>query len=363
VSPRRILVRGPNWLGDLVMSTPGFRALREAFPADHITLHARAELLPLLEGAPWFDATRPLESYHRGLPALLGEARALRRSGSFDLGVCVPDSWSSALLMRAAGVRRIVGHARGGRGWLLHDAVDLRGAAGARRLVPREQHVLELAERVGAPAAGSGLELFTTPAEEQRARRVLEDRGVDPARERIALAPGASFGPSKHWPAASFARVGDAAAERGLDVLILGAPGEEALAGRVREAMRAPAAVLAGHLDLGALKAVIRGLRALVCNDAGARHVAVAFGVPCAVLFGPTAVEKTAWNLERVQVIERSDVPCRPCYERACPIDHRCMTRIAPLQVIDALDACLLASAGSRGLAEGGRRRAENAGT
>ena len=81
------------------------------------------------------------------------------------------------------------------------------------------------------------------------------------------------------------------------------------------------------------LKAVLRRSRVLVCNDAGARHVAVAFGVPCVVMFGPTSLEKTNLNLARVLALS-ADVPCRPCYRRTCPIDHRCMTRIGPERVI-----------------------------
>ncbi|RIK95793.1 MAG: LPS biosynthesis glycosyltransferase, partial [Proteobacteria bacterium] len=98
---------------------------------------------------------------------------------------------------------------------------------------------------------------------------------------------------------------------------------------------RAPAALLAGALDLGASKALLRRARVLVCNDAGARHVAVALGVPTVVLFGPTSLAKTNLNLERVRALA-ADVGCRPCYHRVCPIDHRCMTRIAPERVVAA---------------------------
>jgi heptosyltransferase-2 len=63
--------------------------------------------------------------------------------------------------------------------------------------------------------------------------------------------------------------------------------------------------------------------------------VAVAFGVPAVILMGPTALEKTGLNLERVAVLT-ADVPCRPCYLRECPIDHRCMTRIEPERVLAA---------------------------
>jgi heptosyltransferase-2 len=337
--PRSILLRAPNWTGDWVMATPGFRALRARFPGAHVALHVRAGLEPLAAGAPWFDEVIPIRSQRlRGAArwrAILREGRALRRRGGFDLGVCVPESFSSALLMRAAGVRRIAGFRRGGRGFLLHVAVSPPAAWGRRRLVARERFVLELVRAVGAEARGTQLELFTTDEEEAAAERLLAAAGVAAGAPLAALAPGASYGPSKLWPAAGFARVGDALARAGGQVVLLGAPGEEEIAARVAAAMREKAAVLAGRTDLGGLKALLRRARVLVCNDAGGRHVAVAFGVPVVVVMGPTAIEKTAENLERAEVL-CADVACRPCYLRRCPIDHRCMRRVAPERVAAA---------------------------
>ena len=118
-------------------------------------------------------------------------------------------------------------------------------------------------------------------------------------------------------------------------MVLVGTPAERRLAGEVRAAMKRPALDLAGELGLGALKAVVRRSRVLICNDAGARHIAVAFGIPCVVVMGPTSLEKTNLNLERVKVLG-ADVDCRPCYLRECPIDHRCMTRVSAEHVVQA---------------------------
>jgi ADP-heptose:LPS heptosyltransferase len=104
---------------------------------------------------------------------------------------------------------------------------------------------------------------------------------------------------------------------------------------------------LTGELGLGALKALVRRARVLVCNDAGSRHIAVAFGVPCVVVMGPTSLEKTNLNLERVTVLS-ADVDCRPCYLRECPIDHRCMTRVSAERVARAALPALAADARER---------------
>lgn len=334
------------------MATPGFRALRAGFPAARITLHLRESQLPLLAGSPWFDELLPVRSYgQRGL-APLREGLALRARRRFDLGLCLPDSFSSALLMRAAVRGRVVGYRRNGRRLLLHRAVSLppapRGARGGP-LLPRELHVLGLVEALGVAPLGTHLELFVTADEQEEAARALAEAGVAPADPLVVIAPGASFGPSKQWPAPHFARAADALADRAR-VVLLGAPAERALCAELAQRMRAPAADLAGRIGLGALKAVVKRARVALCNDAGLRHVAVAFGVPCVVLMGPTSIEKTALNLERVTVLVE-DVACRPCYLRECPIDHRCLTRISPERAVAAALAAMAAPGAARGAA------------
>ncbi len=329
--PQEILVRAPNWTGDWIMATPGFRALRARWPEARITLQVRPGLEPLAAGAPWFDDVIPVPSYGHGLAAQLRDARALRRR-RYDLGLCLPDSFSAAWLMRLGGVRRIVGYRRGWRRLLLHQAVPLpagKPGAGGRLMLARELHVLGLVEAAGAPPRGTHLELHATAEEETEARRALHEAGLPEGAAYAVLAPGASYGPSKCWPAESFAVVGDALAAAGSAIVVVGTAAESALVRRVVEHMKRPALALAGKLSLGGLKPLLRDAGVLVCNDAGARHVGVAFGVPCVVLLGSTALEKTDLNLDRVKVLT-ADVHCRPCYLRECPIDHRCMTRIPP---------------------------------
>jgi heptosyltransferase-2 len=349
-APKKILVRAANWLGDVVMATPAFRALREGFPDAHITLHLREAHLPLLQGAPWFDELRPLRSYHEGFGTKLREARELRAE-NYDLGLCLPDSYGAALLMRLGGVKRIVGYRRGFRSLLLHQAVAPPGRGKDPFMVARELHELGLVKALGCepvgPGGGTKLELFPTSAEAVEAGRALRSHQVDPARPIVVMAPGASFGPSKIWPLSSFAAVGDELAAAGASVCVLGAPSEKDLANEVCELMAEPAVNLAGEMSLGATKALMARARLLICNDAGARHIAVAFGVPCVVPMGPTSLEKTPLNLERVSVLTADDVECRPCYKRVCPIDHRCMTRITPQQVVDVSLASLRTSAES----------------
>jgi len=330
-STREILVRGPNWLGDLVMATPGLRALRAGFPSARITLQLAAPLAGLFDAEDFFDRVLPMSASRRGARAVWREAARLRQSGSYDLGLCIPDSHASAAMLRLGGVRNVVGYAGSGRGPLLHHRVPVPRAWGRRRWVSRERFVLGLTRALGCPDFGTQLHLVVSRDEDALLDEVLAARAAGSLDSPlVALAPGASFGDSKRWPAESFAWLGDKLTRGGARVVLLGTAAESTLTAEVGHRMKEPSLDLAGALPLGALKALVQRLDLMVCNDAGARHLAVAFGVPSIVFFGPTSVAKTDANLAGVTIVETSDVECRPCYRRSCPIDHRCMQRLEP---------------------------------
>ncbi len=215
----------------------------------------------------------------------------------FDLGIAIPESVSSALLMRLGGVRHTVGFARDGiRRRLLDRVIEAPVGWGRRRLVSRERYVLGLLAAIGVEGGETDLVLAVSPGEEERLAWALADAGADPAGLRrtppVVIAPGASYGDSKCWPAESYAALADRLAARDLPIVLVGAPSEAARVQSVARAMEHPAIVLAGTLDVGALKALLRVARALVANDAGARHVAAAFGTPSLLFFGPTSVRQ-----------------------------------------------------------------------
>jgi heptosyltransferase-2 len=327
----RILVRCPNWLGDVVMATPGLRALRRAYPEAWIVGQLPEALIPLLEGSEYCDELWPVVPRGAGFSLLRAEARRLSKA-RFDLGILIPESISSVLRMRWGRVARVVGFARDPiRRCLLSEVVPAPSAWGRRRLVSRERFVLALMGAVDVASEDRTLGLCVTKAEETRLDVVLGRAGRDYAElvrdPPVVLAPGASYGDSKCWPVESYAELADRFVARGRTVILVGGPGEHERLAAVRDSMKSEPIVLDAVLDLGSLKALIRITQLLVANDSGPRHIASAFGVPSVVFFGPTSVEKTADNLDTIEILETRH-ECRPCYRRTCPIDHRCLRSI-----------------------------------
>lgn len=318
--PERIVVRAPNWLGDAVLSLAAVRDLRRNFPSARIEVLAKPAVAPLYGAVAEVDGTRT----SRGTRA---DADAIR--GAFDVGVLLTNSFGSALAMRLAGVPERWGYATDGRGPLLTRRAPVLGAVRGRSQVYYYRAML----------AGVGLRVSASPETGLRAPAEWQDaaeKRLGPG-DWIGLNPGAAFGPAKRWPAARFAAAGDRLADRtGAQVAILGGPSERPLADAVAAAMRHPARVLSGETTLPELVGVLSRLRVLVTNDSGPMHVASALGTPVAAVFGPTNPRETA-PVGTARLVSEP-VYCAPCGLRACPIDHRCMTRVSAERVAAAAE-------------------------
>jgi heptosyltransferase-2 len=339
-APRRILVRAPTWLGDAVMATPALRALRAAHPQAEIAVEGRPALAGLLGALPGVDAFLPDPG------DLARRVRALR-AGGFDWAVLLPDSVRAALGPWLARIPRRVGHARDPLRRLLLTEALTSPRVGSRRLqIATLERYLRVTRRLGCPDRGDRLELVVDPRARERLAEQLAAQGLGADAELLLVAPGAGFGPSKRWPPAHFARASDALVRRlGLQPVLVTAPGEAALAGAVAACARERVTLLGAPLELAALAALVARARLLLCNDTGVRHVAAALGTPAVVVMGPTHPVHSSRPLRRERVL-RDDLACSPCQRRVCPIDHRCLARLAPERAVAAAEA-LLGTAGS----------------
>jgi len=341
-APRRVLVRLPTWIGDAVMVTPALRALRQAWPEARIVFEGRPVLGELLAGTPHHDEFLPDPG--DGIAA----RRRRLRAGDFDLAVLFPDSVRVALAPFLAGIPRRVGFSRDPlRRALLSDALSPPAREGPRLWIPMIERYLGLTRHLGCPDRGDALDLAVDPAAAARVAADLAARGVPPDEALLIVTPGAGFGPSKQWPPEHFAAACDGIADRlGLRPILAPAPGEEAIAREIAARARGPVlARVDPPGDIAELKALVARARLLLTNDTGPRQIAAALATPAVVLIGPTESRLAATHLERQRVL-REPVPCGPCHLKRCPLDHRCLTRLAPERAVAAAARLLEARAG-----------------
>jgi heptosyltransferase-2 len=334
---RHLVLRAPNWVGDLVMSTPILAAAAADARFARVTIVLRAHLAPLLADGPL--APR-LVALARGDD----EVRALRALGA-DAIALFTNSFGAAWRARRAGIRLRVGLALNGRGLLLsHRVVPPRAGPHRRAAVPTVHLMRDVIGLLGVSVPSLHPRLALGEHAREATRELLARAGLARGARYALCAPGAAFGAAKLWPPEHFAAALDALHERhGLVGVVTGGPGEEGILDAVAGAARRPCLSLArAERDLSGLKALVADARVVLVGDSGPRWVAAAFDVPCVTVLGPNLPELTATSLEWCEVVRRTDLDCMPCMERVCPLGHHaCMRGLEPARVVAAAERLL----------------------
>jgi heptosyltransferase II len=361
---RRILVRGTNWLGDAVMTTPALLRLREKFPDAHIALLTPEKLAQLWQQHPAVNESigfAPGES-------VFVVAKKLR-AGKFDTALVLPNSPRSAIEVFLAGIPVRIGYARPWRNFFLTQTLTPR--AGAVKMHKRSvaeiealirekpetkgrkpefsasahqsHEYLHLAAALGANPAPVPAKLFVTPEEVEATRKKFGLEQI--SHPVLGLNPGAEYGPAKRWPMERFIAAAKEIQQRTNCAWILfGGPNDTELGNQIQSALGGgPAAMLnlAGRTSLRELMCLIKLCRVFLTNDTGPMHVAAALGVPVVAIFGSTSPELTgpvSFDETHLQILA-SDAACAPCFLRECPIDFRCMNGISVERVVAAVVA------------------------
>src|SRR5688572_18818763 len=332
---RRVVIRAPNWLGDAVLALPAMAALRQHLADASLTVAAPAGVAALFreETGVHPDAVLVLPSSQRE------SVRALQE-GKFDLGVLFPNSFSSAWVLRRAGVPERWGVARNARGFLLTrrsrntDSGFIRRSRVSGGGGHHADYYRALVRGLSIDCDDRPPSLVASPASRATALTLLTRARVAGEARLVGVAPGAAYGQAKQWPPARMAEViARLVREHDVTCLLLGATHDRLAAREIESWLRSHAPDtesrvidFVGRTDLGSLVGLAAMCRVFVSNDSGAMHVAAAAGPPIVAMFGPT--DERATRPLGVADVFTADVFCRPCHLRDCPIDHRCMKRI-----------------------------------
>ena len=364
--PRRILVRGTNWLGDAVMTTPALMRLRERFPEGHITLLTPEKLRDL-----WLAHSAVNEIISIAPDESVFSVGQKLRAGNFDLALVLPNSPRSALEVWLAGIPQRIGYARFWRNWFLTQTVSARAetvkmqkrsvgeirqlvAADVSRRTDRNDRAftsaatahqiheyLHLVAALGANPEPLPPQLVVTPGEVEAMRKKFGLNEIE--RPLFGLNPGAEYGPAKRWPMEKFiATAREIQNQTNCTWLVFGGQADTAIADRIESAIPSPPSAilnLAGKTSLRELMALLKICRVLLTNDSGPMHVAAALGIPVVVPFGSTSPELTGPGLpgDPQHRLLKSDALCSPCFLRECPIDFRCLNGISIERVVEAV--------------------------
>ncbi|HYD63661.1 MAG TPA: lipopolysaccharide heptosyltransferase II [Noviherbaspirillum sp.] len=343
---KRILCIRLDYMGDVLMSTPAIRALKQSNPGSEITLltsgsgAAIARFIPEIDdamvyAAPWMKSSAAHE------PCADMEMIATLAKRRFDAAVIFTvysqNPLPAAMLCYLAGIPLRLAHCRENPYQLLTDWV--RETEPADRLRHEARRQLDLVAAVGARADDERLSLRIPSAYTAGVIDRLQSMGIDPHATWVAMHPGATAAsrryPPQHWR--EVARTLSATLH--CPLVFTGSEDETSLVEEIRHGLP-DAHSLAGQLDLGQLSALIALAPVLVSNNTGPAHIAAAVGTPVVDLYALTNPQHTPWQVPS-RVLYK-DVPCRYCYKSLCPEGHNlCLTGVAPLQVVRAVNELL----------------------
>lgn len=273
--PDRVLLVQLRAMGDVLLCTPAIRQLRRALPNARLDFVAFPPEAAVLARNPWLDRVLP---YHHGAAA------GLRRTASLALaGYDAVLVFHFHYMVRASALSALV-PAKLQAGFLGLERRRWRYtyvlATEPRVQVYHGWSKVELLRAVGVEGDPEDLNLEIFPEERDGAWAEAELARLGLGRARVVALSGVARLQKKAWGAERWARVADALAEAGYDVLLTHGPGEREQAARIAAAARAPVTWDHAPTTVHQMAALLQRCAAWVGNDGGLRHVAVAAGIP-----------------------------------------------------------------------------------
>jgi heptosyltransferase II len=323
---RPILIVPYMWIGDFVRGHTVVRVLKQRWPNRPVDLLVTSLCAPLVDYMPDVRAgiVWDLPRRQLALAKQWGLAAQLRERG-YATALVMPRTWKAALAPALAGIPERVGFVGEARFGLLNQW--RWGEKALPRFIDKNA---ALALPDGAPLPREWpVPQLRVPAEEVIRWRQANGLGTGPA---IALGPG-SVGASKRWT--YYPEAARLLAEQGLDVWVVGGPGEKAMATEIVAAGVPRVRDLTGT-DLRNGILAVAAAEVAISNDSGLMHIAAAAGTPTMGIFGPTSPYLWApLNGLAATVLTKTQLSCQPCQRTICTMnDHRCMRDIPASDVV-----------------------------
>ena len=321
---------GPSWVGDMVMAQSLFRVLRNRQPDIAIEVLAPPWSGPILARMPEVEGAIPMSVGHGRLGLSQRWRLAKTLKGRFDQAIILPGSFKSALVPWLAGIMKRTGLLGEQRFGLIND----RRKLSTQRMPYNVQRFVALGDPKDAPVRDlSNIPRPKLEIDQENRDRLVRQYRINPTEPLYILCPGAEFGPAKQWPGSHFAAVARNRLDAGGEVLLLGSEKDQDIAGAIAE--QAPGCQnLTGKTALADVVDLMSMASHVVSNDSGLMHIAAATDCHVIALYGSSTDTFTPPLTSRADRLYL-DLPCRPCFQRNCPLGHlNCLNALDPARVI-----------------------------
>jgi heptosyltransferase-2 len=326
-----ILVVNVNWLGDVIFSTPVFKALKTAYPQARVSCLAVPRVKGVLEHCPFIDEIIVYDEKgtHWYPWEKLKLVLSLRRK-KFDTAFLLHRSLTRAFLVFMAGIPVRVGFKTRKPSLFFTRQVTVGDD------LHRMDEYAGIVKDLGIPVEDC-YELDVPPADVKHMEQLLGRHGVDPQDYLVVVNAGGNWD-LKRWPYERFAQlVARLVRDFRVKVVIPGADKDVGLAYSIAKLSGVEPVVLAGSTDLKSLMALFKRANCVISNDTGPLHLAASLGTDVIALFGPTRPEITGPRGRGRAFVLHKEIGCNkaPCYHLACSFNE-CLHSITVDDVCEA---------------------------
>ncbi len=324
-----ILIRLPNWLGDVVMSTAFIAAVKQSYPGAAIDVVIKKELSGLAALIPGLRTIYPFsKSEYSGLTGVYRFGKKLR-SANYDLYFNLPSSLSSAVMARASNAKKRIGFGKEGGVFLLTNSYG-----GPLHLHRVDEYVNLLEQFTRKRIEGRTVRLETSKTDNFNAKRVIVNFNSEADSRRMPLHKGIDIVNLLIYtfPDVIFTFIGSPKETAFVNQFITGAEKNDMLEN------------YAGKTDLAGLSNLMADSAAVLTTDSGPAHLANGLGRPVIALFGAGNENNTApYNTKNLMVLRAGRLSCEPCVRNTCHLYGipKCMELIDQLRIINSLSVYL----------------------
>lgn len=329
---RSVLIHSPNWLGDVIMCFPAFRAWRTANPDAKVYVLAKKSVAGLWSYVRDVDG---VIAFSKEKGSMRAASKAIREAECKE-AILLPHSFRSAWIVWRGGASEIRGTTGQFRSFMITDAVSIDDLDNMHQAF-EYRRIMGLDDTVELPSPSAAVDLSRFPPVPEFASDLTKP---------LVILPGAARGNSKRWPASSFAATALAVMERhpALPVIVCGTADESAPCEEVAAAIAAkyPARVVnaCGKTKLPELAALIAKASAVCCNDSGGMHLSTAIGTPVVAIFGITDSSKTG-PLGTSRVVAAKGYKVSRSIPRESQVATEALASVKPETVVQAIEEFL----------------------
>lgn len=333
IAQKRVLIIKMSAVGDVILSIPSIRAVREKYPQAWIAVLVGRKSRKIIRNCPIVDDTIVYDE-----PSKKERAFSILRMASilakedFDAVIDLQNNKTSHLLAFLCGARLRAGHQNRKWSFLLN-----RAHRGSESAMPPLEHQFKVLKMIDIEAFDRKLQLWSGPAEEKAVDILFASQWVSKSQTLVGINPGSSLRwPTKQWPVENFAKLCDELAKRNIRVVITGAPEDVPLADELFKMTRNKPINAVGKTTITELVSLVKRCQVFISSDSAPMHIASSVNIPLVAIFGPTDPKRHLVAPVNYQVFWK-EVQCSPCYLRSCPMGLICMKRITVQEVLDSV--------------------------